>query len=230
MIDGVKALAQSILDQLAIVAEQQAARARNPLHGQQVLAVKQWQHRRFQNTYADLLGGGRYARAARFFLDELYGPFDFSQRDAQFARVVPTLVRLFPQDVCLTVRSLAELHALSEQLDSALATELGSRELDDRVYAHAWRALGRAQDRTRQIQLLRGVGDSLDVYTRKPWLRHSLRVMRGPARAAGMAELQRFLELGFDIFRELDGAQEFLDLVVARETAFAQTLEGALPR
>jgi hypothetical protein len=220
------ALAQSILDQLASVARQREQRSRNAALGAQVQAIKHWQHERFQSTYDDLLRGGRYARAARFFLDELYGPFDFSQRDAQFARVVPTLVRLFPLDVCLTVQTLSELHALSEDLDTAMAAALATKEVNDATYAEAWRAIDRPHDRSRQIRLLRGVGDSLDVYTRKPWLRHSLKLMRGPARAAGMAELQRFLELGFDTFRELGGAQDFLDIVVSREAAFAERLDA----
>jgi hypothetical protein len=220
------ALAQSILDQLASVARQREQRSRNAALGAQAQAIKHWQHERFQSTYDDLLRGGRYASAARFFLDELYGPFDFSQRDAQFARVVPTLVRLFPLDVCLTVQTLSELHALSEDLDTAMAAALATKEVNDATYAEAWRAIDRPHDRSRQIRLLRGVGDSLDVYTRKPWLRHSLKLMRGPARAAGMAELQRFLELGFDTFRELGGAQDFLDIVVSREAAFAERLDA----
>lgn len=220
------ALAQSILDQLAAVARQREQRSRDAVLGKQVQAIKHWQHERFQRTYDDLLRGGRYANAARFFLDELYGPFDFSQRDAQFARVVPTLVRLFPQDVCLTVHALSELHALSEDLDTAMGAALGEQRLNDATYTAAWRSIARPHDRARQIRLLRGVGDSLDVYTRKPWLRHSLKLMRGPARAAGMAELQRFLELGFDTFRELGGAQDFLDIVVSREAAFAERLDS----
>ncbi len=59
--------------------------------------------------------------AARFFLDDLYGPEDFTRRDEQFARVVPGLVRLFPQEIVGTVISLGELHALSEQFDTAMA-------------------------------------------------------------------------------------------------------------
>ena len=59
--------------------------------------------------------------AARFFLDDLYGPRDFSERDAQFARIVPALVRLFPHEIVGTVQALAALHALSERLDSAMA-------------------------------------------------------------------------------------------------------------
>ena len=40
-----------------------------------------------------------------------------------------------------------------------------------------------------------------------PLLRNALRLMRGPARAAGLAELQHTLESGFDIFKAMKGAE-----------------------
>ena len=52
-------------------------------------------------------------------------------------------------------------------------------------------------------------------------LRNALRLMRGPARAAGLAEVQRSLETGFDVFRAMKGAQEFIALIDARERALA---------
>ena len=72
--------------------------------------IKGYQHRRFSQTYADMLAHPRFGDAARFFLDDLYGPGDFSLRDEQFAKVVPALVRLFPRDIVQTVLSLGRLH------------------------------------------------------------------------------------------------------------------------
>ena len=60
-----------------------------------VEAIKRYQQPRFSHTYADLLASDRYAGAARFFLDELYGPGDFGRRDTHVSQVVPALVRLF---------------------------------------------------------------------------------------------------------------------------------------
>ena len=65
------------------------------------------------------------------------------------------------------------------------------------------------------------VGEALDRYTRKPFIGHSLLMMRGPARAAGLRELQRFLETGFKAFSAMGGAQDFLHLIGERERAFA---------
>lgn len=213
--------AQAILEHLHIVSAERAARALDLDLSARVRAVKRWQHARFQRTYADLLASPRYGAAARFFLDDLYGPGDFSRRDAQFARIVPALVRLFPQEVVHTVRTLGELHSLSETLDTAMGRALPPGEIDARRYAAAWQAVGRPADRARQVRLMRAVGDALDGYTRSPLLRRALHLMRGPARLAGMSELQRFLERGFDTFQAMRGAQPFLDAVVEREDAFA---------
>ena len=51
-------------------------------------ALKAYQQQRFSRTYADLLASSRYAAASRFFLDTCTA-WDFGDRDAQFARVVP---------------------------------------------------------------------------------------------------------------------------------------------
>jgi hypothetical protein len=214
----------TILGHLATVGAERAARAADADLGQRAHAIKRYQHKRFEKTHADLLAHPRYAGASRFFLEELYGPLDFTQRDAQFARIVPALVRLFPAQVVATVETLAALHALSEQFDSAMARALKSPDVDAQRYTAAWQRCGDAEGRERQIALMENVGRSLDALTRNLLLHSSLRLMRGPARAAGLGALQSFLEAGFDTFRAMRGADEFLRLVGGRERTLAATL------
>ncbi|HET9820482.1 MAG TPA: hypothetical protein VFQ16_01520 [Burkholderiaceae bacterium] len=219
-----KNAAATILDHLSVVEGERACRVADPSLGDKVLALKHYQQRRFERTYADLLAHPRYARASRFFLDELYGPVDFTRRDAQFARVVPGMVRLFPDDVITTVETLGALHALSEQFDTAMARQLAGPIVTAADYARAWKACGDREARTRQIDLLLRVGRALDAFTRIPWLHRSLRMMRLPARAAGLDALQAFLESGFETFRAMHGAEEFLTLIETRERALADAL------
>jgi hypothetical protein len=214
----------AILEFLAAVDAERAARAGDSALAARVQAIKRYQQRRFESTYADLLAHPRYGGASRFFLDELYGPTDFTQRDTQFARVVPGLVRLFPDEVVGTVRALASLHALSERFDTAMGRALDSHDVNAGDYVRAWQRCNQAADRERQVALLLAVGESLDSLTRSALLRHSLRLMRAPARAAGLAALQAFLERGFDTFRGMRGAKEFLALVGERERALAARL------
>jgi hypothetical protein len=218
---------QTILEQLHIVEAQRALRAGEPNLAERVHALKSYQRARFANTYADLLNNDRYAGATRFFLEELYGPGDFAHRDQQFARIVPALVRLFPDEMVATVAALGALHALSETLDTQMAQQLDSLPIDAAAYVFAWQATERAADRERQIELTMAVGRALERYTRNPVLRHSLRMMRGPARSAGLAALHSFLETGFERFRAMRGASEFLSTIAARERALVQGLFDA---
>jgi hypothetical protein len=213
-----------ILQCLGEVAAERARRAADPVLFERVGLVKACQHARFEQTYADLLADPRFGAATRFFLEDLYGPHDFTERDGQFARIVPALVRLFPREILGTVLQLAQLHALSEQLDTGMARALGAEHLDGASYARAWRQVGRPADRERQIGLMLSVGAALDRYTRNALLRHSLRLMRAPAQAAGLASLQGFLERGFDTFRAMRGADGFLSVIAARERALALRL------
>ena len=216
--------AQRILAELQTVERERARRAADPALGAAVVALKAYQQRRFARTYADLLASPRYAAAARFFLDELYGPKDFSQRDTQFARVVPGLVRLFPQEVVSTVEILARLHAVSEALDSTMATHLVGGVVDAPSYVRAWQLTGQPMQRDLQIDYTLRVGRDLDRLTRRPMLRSALHLMRGPARAAGLPALQQFLEAGFDTFKAMGGATEFLGTVEARERGLVRAL------
>lgn len=215
---------QLIVQRLETVAAERQRRTADPALAARVQAIKHWQHARFEATYADALASARYGNAARFFLDDLYGPTDFTRRDQQFARIVPGLVRIFPREIVQTVVALSELHALSEQFDTAMAELVPGTEIGGADYGRAWRTVGRPEGRERQIALMLQVGGALDRYTRMPFLRQSLRVMRGPARAMGLEALQGFLERGFDTFREMNGAREFLDMIAERERTLAARL------
>lgn len=193
-------------------------------------AIKRFQARRFAGTYADMLGSAQYGRAARFFLDELYSEKDYALRDAQFARIAAALERLFPQAVVQTAVAMAQLHCLTEELDLALAqcwsTHAGLADVPR--YLIAWHRVQRRADRKAQLDTVLHIGQELDRLTRQPGLRMMLRLMRTPARLAGMDALQRFLESGFDTFAAMggkgDGARTFLATVKSRESALIDLL------
>ena len=192
--------------------------------------VKRFQARRFQATYPDLLGSPRYRTAARFFLEELYSDKDYAERDQQFARIASTIAKLFPQSVVNTAAALAEVHALTERLDDAMARAYlasqpaGDSQMDSARYIACWRQVADHAARKQQLEVVLALGQSLDSLTRKPGLRTLLKMMRGPALAAGLASLQRFLEAGFDAFQTMRGADEFLKLIAMREADWIERL------
>jgi hypothetical protein len=215
---------QSIARGLEAVSALRAARERDADLAARVQRIKAYQHRRFENDYSELLASPRYGVAARFFLDDLYGPTDFSARDAQFGRIVPTLSRVLPDEVVRTVEQLMELHSLSEELDQQMAQAIGPEPVDDRAYRRAWRQVARRADRERQVRLTLAVGRALDAHTRNPLLGLTVRLMRRPAQLAGLAQLQSFLEAGFSAFVAMKGAQEFLDTIGDHEFALIARL------
>lgn len=215
---------KTILEQLNIVSALRARRRNDHELRVRVQSIKAFQHRRFESTYADLLTETRYAPAARFFLNELYGTRDFTNRDDQFVRVVPVLVRMFPDNIVHTVALLSELHALSERLDNEMAEKIDFPDVNSANYSIAWRAVGQVHCRERQIASALQVGSALDQLTHKTLLRQSLRLMRSPAKRAGLGELQSFLEAGFDIFRAMHGADYFLETIAIRERAYVTKL------
>ena len=186
-------------------------------------ALKEWQAGRLAATYADLLASERYRPAAEFFLSDLYGPKDFRSRDEELARVVPVMVRVLPARALLTLLEAVKMDMLSESLDTdmVLALRKAHREgdIDLPAYVAAYRACGRRDDREQQIALVDRIGKTLDRLTRMPLIRVSLRLMHGPAHLAGLGELHSFLQRGFDAFSFMNGADEFLAIVTARETA-----------
>ena len=222
-----------IRDAVTQVAGMRQTAAARPALAQALGAVKRFQARRFAGSYADLLESAQYRGAARFFLDELYSEKDYSQRDAQFTRIAGALERLFPQPVVQTAVALAQLHCLSEELDLALAQSWAEHAALAEVarYLTAWRCVARRAERNRQLETVLHIGHELDRLTRKPGLRMMLRMMRAPARAAGMNALQQFLESGFDTFAAMggkgDGARSFLATVQSRESTLFDLLFDA---
>lgn len=213
---------------LQAVNDERARRAADPALDARVGALKRYQQARFARTYADLLVSDRYRDAATFFLQDLYGPHDFAERDAQFARVAPKVVRLFPDALSPVVAELAELHALSERLDGRMAEAMAGT-LDVTVpapapYVRAWRRVGERDSRDRQLALVQSIGAALDRLADRAWLLGTLRMMRRPAQAAGLGQLQAFLERGLASFRSMKGAADFLDRVRRRERRLLDAL------
>lgn len=215
-----------LIARLAHVAELHAERLSDPGVGQALERVARWQARRLRRTYEDLAAEPRYIEAIRFFENDLYGNADFGRRDADLARVVPLMVRMLPDRVITTIAEAIELNALSHDLDRGLLRKLprkdGSFSVGD--YCDAYRALGRAEDRSRQIELIGKVGAALDIHVSRPLVRTALAMMKKPAAAMGFGALHDFLERGFHAFRRMHGAQEFLATIVARETRLKEQI------
>ena len=103
------------------------------------------------------------------------------------------------------------------------------RRLDDARYAQAYRAVGLPRLRGRQIDLIREVGHGLGRALRLPGIGTLLRMSRGPAHAAGLAELQGFLERGVAAFRELRDVDAVLADIERSERRIAARIAAGHP-
>ncbi len=224
--------ASTIRQSMETVATLRARAAAQPELGAAVASIKRLQAARFRHSYPDLMASKDFGPASRFFLEELYSDADFSERDAQFARIAGTLATVFPASVVETAVALSQLHTLTEQLDHLMATHcvqhaITPAGLDAASYVAAWQVVGKRVERQQQLADVLSLGRELAVLTHKPGLALLLKLMRRPAASAGMGSLQRFLERGFTIFAALSRSKgkvdEFLSTVERRESAW---LEG----
>ena len=203
----------------------------DPAAARKRLLLREWQADRLARSYPDLLGSERFGAAARFFLTDLYGPKDFSSRDEEVERILPLLQSLLPLSALQTLALAIEVDALSEELDAEMVAALDRTNAADRVegidqadYAAAYRAVGRREERERQIILIRSTGDALDKLARKPVLSTLLALMKGPAHLAGLGDLHAFLEDGFAAFRHMGDADDFLERIESGENALLDRL------
>jgi hypothetical protein len=186
-------------------------------------SVKRFQSERMALTHADLLAAPATHKAAEFFLSDLYGEADMTQRDADIERIVPMMERLLPAAALQTIAEAIELDALSEAMDAAMASYLGE-VYTERDYCAAYREVTDRVKRESQLAHVKSIGDSLIELVRFPLIGATLAMMRGPAKVAQLSELHGFLERGFAAFKGMTRPDVFIAKIVMRETAIMDNL------
>lgn len=184
--------------------------------------LRQWQTTRMAHTHSDLLASPDYGDACRFFLSDVYGPHDFSQRDQDFMQVYHALGRIFPPRIVKALELVIELNDLTQKLDNkllqALVSELHVTEIiTPDLYAEAYRRCHNYDERMRQIDLVVEVGQEIHRLVHMPFIGLTLRLAHQPTQWMGWFELQDFLERGYVAFKQLSDAEMFLRLIEQRE-------------
>ena len=189
--------------------------------------IQSWQRGRLAKTYEDLTSQDRYSAAGDFFLDELYGGLHFRQRDQEMERVLPVMVRMLRDDMLLALAEAFELQALSLDFDIQMTTQFRNKGWDELSlprYAEIYRACGQAHEREQQIILIHQLGIVLNKLVHHRLVMMLIRMLRGPAIAAGFGLLQSFLENGLNAFRIMGDGTEFIEAIWQRENEFMRTL------
>ncbi|WP_100656838.1 FFLEELY motif protein [Alteromonas flava] len=201
-----------------------------------VMQLQEWQCRRLLTTHADLRAEPTFADAMQFFVDELYGPKDFSQRDKDLTRVIPKLAAVLPEKALKALDDALRLNALSFDLDLDMVDALVQIDARDALdngdlsaldYASAYRQVGRPEQRAEQIDIVEQLGLQLADVVHVRGINLLIKMARKPAELAGVIALHEFLADGFAAFKQLGDVRAFLDPIVSRERAIMTRLFAA---
>jgi hypothetical protein len=183
-----------------------------------------WQSARLARTYQDFRADAHYLPAVEFFLSELYGPQEFTERNRDLERALRYLKRALPASVMKVLGNAIELEVLTLELDHAMVRALATAAVTDATYAAAYREVDNRKSRTRQIDLIVSIGENLSRTVNRLWIGPLLQAAHVPAHAAGFGVLQDFLERGYAAFRQMQTADHLLQAIRERETRFMHAM------
>ncbi len=181
-----------------------------------------WQLNYMLPFYDDLRASQDYAAAVDFVVSDLTG-MGVSRRDRDIARIVPIMARLLPEKALQTIASALRLNARVLDINLSICRALyKERSLDadvsEAAYCSACRQASSLDECLALVNLVGEIGHGLDHVIRIPMIGVTLKAMRTPARLAGFAALQVFLEKGYTTFDALEDVDQFLDDITRRMT------------
>ena len=189
---------------------------------ERLYTVQRWQSEMMRQTHKCLLEDSRYRPATEFFLQEIYGGNDHSQLARNIERAMHAAIRVLPARVMETSNMALEFNAIGAELDEALTVvlyeEMGVLEITTENYVKAFRRCGNRKARERQIELARQLAGCLDKYVKNRALYVTFRLLKKPARMAGIDKLYQFTAKGFEVMRPVKNVGEFINRLVDRET------------
>lgn len=179
--------------------------------------LQAWQCKRLLASHKNLWTQQRFNPAMQFFIDELYGPKDFTQRDQDIAKVVPKMAKLLPDKALVSLESALHLNRLSFELDFDLANTIKSNPINRETYALAYYQCQNQQSRVQQINFIDALGKDLADVVKIKGISTLLMLSRKPAKLAGVIALHEFLESGYQAFKKLGRVEDFIQPIVNSE-------------
>jgi hypothetical protein len=195
----------------------------------QLAMLRGWQANRLARTYVDLLDDPRYGPACEFFLNNVYAPTDFSQRDHDLERIHKFLSRVLPAQTIQLLTETVELNSMTNTLDDrllhVLVAQLGVVDaLTPELYAEAYRICDNYAERVRQIKLIHSILSEVGEGARLLVVGAAMKLAKAPAQRAGWTDLYDFLEQGRHAFARMRDVKTFVDTIAQRETRLLDLL------
>ena len=200
----------------------------------QLALLRTWQSERLKKTYADFLTDPRFHSACLFFLSDIYSATDFSQRDHDVERVHAVLSKVVPAPMLSLLTDVIWLNTLTNELDAHLLQVLVDdlqmkSEITPELYADAYRLCDNYAERVDQIDLISSIIPQVANGAHIPMVGLALRVLYGPAHAAGWDDLYSFLKRGFQAFSRLRDVKIFVGTVRRRERRILDQIYASSP-
>lgn len=189
-----------------------------------IVQLQHWQCQRLIASHRQMHDHPKFNPAMRFFVEELYGPKDFSQRDNDIARVIPKMAKLLPEQALTSVASALHLNTLSYELDFDLVRQLNNQTLSRQSYAEAYRACNNQAQRQQQLDFIQQLGSDLSEVVNIRGISMLLSMSAKPAKIAGLEALHAFLKQGYNAFNKLGKVEDFIEPVLSLETQIMHSL------
>ena len=184
------------------------------------LALQVFQSRRIRRDYDDLAVIPQYEPVGEFFFTEMYGPRDFSDRDAG-ARRLNHIIQMLPGVHLNDVEEVLDLLELTNVLDDSLTALMLDLEIgidfDEAAYEYAYRVADNYDARLYQLNLVNNCMHNVFRLSRSHLLGIGLHRSRMLAALAGIEAAHAFLVKGYDALRDVSDINHFATTVRLRE-------------
>ncbi|MCG8351839.1 MAG: hypothetical protein MI924_29085 [Chloroflexales bacterium] len=184
----------------------------------QILQI--FQSARLRRDYSDLAAQPQYYSVSDFFFTQMYGPHDFTERDAG-ARRLHHFIHLVPGVRLRDVEEAVELLELTSKLDDDVARWLQALnapfDFDEPTYECAYFQADNYEQRLYQLNLVHATLLNMHRLTNIPFLGFALRQARFVALMSGMEALHTFMVEGHTALLPVQNIRYFADTVYERE-------------
>ncbi|PDW00313.1 FFLEELY motif protein [Candidatus Chloroploca asiatica] len=186
------------------------------------IALQIFQSNRLRRDYSDLAEIPQYDLVGEFFFSEMYGPRDFTARDAG-ARRLQHILQMLPGVHVRDVEVVLELLDLTNRLDGGLARLMfrhnTGTDFDEATYDYFYRLADNYDDRLTQLKLVDTSLYNVFRLSRSQLLGIGLHRSRLVAKLAGIEVAHDFLVKGYDAVRNVTDIDHFAQTVYTRELA-----------
>lgn len=193
------------------------------------LALQIFQSNRLRRDYSDLAEIPQYEPVGEFFFSELYGPRDFTRRDAE-ARRLQTLLHVLPGVHLRDIEQVLALLEITNGLDDDLARQMVAEgvhvDFDEPTYERLYREADNYVDRAEQLELIRDCLYNVFRLSRSALLGVALHRTGLVARLAGFEMGHDFLRKGYDALQRVSSIDMFAETIYSRESLRLRRIYG----